>query len=110
MPSTELAAGRPTEGMTMTFKKNLGGLGLALLVAMTGVSFASPAHSDTPGQERRDERQEGREVRQEGRDAAREAKKECKKGDEKSRAECRQDKRGTKQDAREGARDARRGN
>jgi hypothetical protein len=64
---------------------------------------SSPAYSETPGMERRDDRRDDRQgargTRQKGRDVAREAKGACKDAGE-SRPECRQEKRGIKQDAR----------
>jgi len=70
-------------------------LGRIICALAAVVTFASAAHAQTQGMERRGGRRDMR-------SDARGAKQACKAGDEKSRAECRQEKRGGKQDARHG--------
>lgn len=84
----------------------------ALAFATAGpLIWSSPAHSETAGMERRDDRrddrQEAQDIRQKGRDVARETKGQC-RGAGGSGPECRQTKRGVKQRARKSARDVKR--
>ena len=82
------------------------GFSILALVAVAVLVAPTAGYSQTPREERRDERQGERDTRQEVREGARDAKAECKEGDEKTRAECRQEKRDTKQDARQGTPEA----
>ena len=69
---------------------------LILLLAAGSLTAITPAHSQTAGLERRDDRHDARDTKQADRGEAREKKAECNAGDEKTRAECRQEKRDVK--------------